>query len=389
MNKGKTIFAQIMSLVNEYEFKKCVDHYKGDRHSIKFKCRDQFMVMSFAQFTDRSGLRDIETTLNLCTQDLYRYGLKAMPRSTLAEANEKKNWHIYQDFAQVLIREAKKLYANQKLRVDLDEMVYAFDSSTIELCLKLCPWATFHHGRGAFKMHTLMDLRGSIPTFVRLTDGRVHDSKIMDKIPVEPNAFYLMDKGYVKFDALYKHFHLKNAYFVTRAKDNMVYEILGRRKVDPDAGLISDQTIRLTAVKTSSKYPDTLRLVIYEDFSTGVVYRFLSNNFQLEALTIADLYRERWQIELFFKWIKQHLHVKTFYGTSMNAVFTQIWIAICDYLLLIIAKKRFMLEPSLHTISNSIGQILFKRGNIRDIFNQPALCVNAPEAEFVDQLSLW
>lgn len=378
-----------MSLVNEYEFKKCVDHYKGDRHSIKFKCRDQFMVMSFAQFTDRSGLRDIEITLNLCTQDLYRSGLKAMPRSTLVEANEKKNWHIYQDFAQVLIREAKKLYANQKLRVDLDEMVYAFDSSTIELCLKLCPWATFHHGRGAFKMHTLMDLRGSIPTFVRLTDGRVHDSKIMDKIPVEPNAYYLMDKGYVKFDALYKHFHLKNAYFVTRAKDNMVYEILGRRKVDPDAGLISDQTIRLTAVKTSSKYPDTLRLVIYEDFSTGVVYRFLSNNFQLEALTIADLYRERWQIELFFKRIKQHLHVKIFYGTSMNAVFTQIWIAICDYLLLIIAKKRFMLEPSLHTISNSIGQILFKRGNIRDIFNQPTLCVNAPEAEHVDQLSLW
>ena len=238
-------------------------------------------------------------------------------------------------------------------------------------------------------MHTLMDLRGSIPTFVRLTDGRVHDSKVMDKIPVEPNVYYLMDKGYVKFDSLYKHFHLKNAYFVTRAKDNMVYEVLERRKVDPDAGLISDQTIRLTTVKTSSKYPDTLRLVMYEDFSTGVVYGFLSNNFQLEALTIADLYRERWQIELFFKWIKQHLHIKTFYGTSMNAVFTQIWIAICDYLLLIIAKKRFMLEPSLHTISNSIGQILFKRGNIRDIFNQPTLSVNIPEAEFVNQLSLW
>ncbi|MDD2286425.1 MAG: IS4 family transposase [Paludibacter sp.] len=234
-----------------------------------------------------------------------------------------------------------------------------------------------------------MDLRGSIPTFVRLTDGRVHDLKVMDKIPAKPNAYYLMDKGYVKFDALYKHFHLKNAYFVTRAKDNMVYEVLERRKVHPDAGSISDQTIRLTAVKTSSKYPDTLRLVVYEDFSTGVVYRFLSNNFQLEALTIADLYRERWQIELFFKWIKQHLHVKTFYGTSMNTVFTQIWIAICDYLLLIIAKKRFMLEPSLHTISNSIGQILFKRGNIRDIFNQPTLSVNAPESELVDQLSLW
>ncbi len=378
-----------MSLVNAYEFKKCVNRYKGDRHTIKFNCRDQFMVMSFAQFTDRSGLRDIETTLNLCTQDLYRSGLKAMPKSTLAEANEKKDWRIYQDFAQVLIREAKEQYVGQKLRIDLDEMVYAFDSSTIELCLKLCPWATFHHGKGAFKMHTLMDLRGSIPTFVYLTHGRVHDSKIMDKIPVESNAYYLMDKGYVKFDSLYKHFHLNNAYFVTRAKDNMVYEVLESREVDPSAGLISDQTIRLTATTTSSKYPDTLRLVVYEDFSTGIVYRFLSNNFKLEALTIAELYRERWQIELFFKWIKQHLHIKTFYGTSMNAVFTQIWIAICDYLLLIIAKKRYMLEPSLHSISNSIGQILFKRGNIRDIFNQPAFSVNVPGGELVGQLNLW
>ena len=238
-------------------------------------------------------------------------------------------------------------------------------------------------------MHTLMDLRGSIPTFVYLTHGRVHDSKIMDKIPVESNAYYLMDKGYVKFDSLYKHFHLNNAYFVTRAKDNMVYEVLESREVDPSAGLISDQTIRLTATTTSSKYPDTLRLVVYEDFSTGIVYRFLSNNFKLEALTIAELYRERWQIELFFKWIKQHLHIKTFYGTSMNAVFTQIWIAICDYLLLIIAKKRYMLEPSLHSISNSIGQILFKRGNIRDIFNQPAFSVNVPGGELVGQLNLW
>ena len=271
-----------------------------------------------------------------------------MPKSTLAEANEKKDWRIYQDFAQVLIREAKEQYVGQKLRIDLDVMVYAFDSSTIELCLKLCPWASFHHGKGAFKMHTLMDLRGSIPKFVYLTHGRVHDSKIMDKI-----------KGYVKFDSLYKHFHLNNAYFVTRAKDNMVYEGLENREVDPSAGLISDQTIRLSATTTSSKYPDTLRLVIYEDFSTGIVYRFLSNNFKLEALTIAELYRERWQIELFFKWIKQHLHIKTFYGISMNAVFTQIWIAICDYLLLIIAKKRYTLEPSLHSISNSIGLILF------------------------------
>ena len=347
-----------MSLINTYEFKKCVNRYKGDRHAIKFTCRDQFMVMSFAQFTDRSGLRDIETTLNLCSPDLYRSGIKVMPKSTLAEANEKKDWRIYQDFAQVL-------------------------------CLKLCPWAKFHHERGAIKMHTLMDLRGSIPTFVHLTEGAVHDSQIMDKIPVEANSYYLMDKGYVKFDSLFRHFHLNNAFFVTRAKENMLYEVLDSREVDQSAGLFSDETIKLTGPLTSKKYPDSLRLVVYEDFSTNTVYRFLTNNFKLEALTIAELYRERWQIELFFKWIKQHLRIKTFYGTTKNAVFTQIWIAICDYLLLIIAKKHYMLNPSLHSISNSIGQVLFKRGDIKDIFNQTDLTANVPEGDGPRQLTLW
>ena len=389
MNKGKTIFAQVMSLINVYEFKKCVNRYKGDRHAVKFTCRDQFMVMSFAQFTDRSGLRDIETTLNLCSPDLYRSGIKVMPKSTLAEANEKKDWRIYRDFAQVLIRQAKEAYKGQKLRLDLDEMVYAFDSSTIELCLKLCPWAKFHHERGAIKMHTLMDLRGSIPTFVHLTEGAVHDSQIMDKIPVEANSYYLMDKGYVKFGSLYRHFHLNNAFFVTRAKENMLYEVIDSREVDQSAGLFSDETIKLTGPLTSQKYPDSLRLVVYEDFGTNTVYRFLSNNFKLEALTIAELYRERWQIELFFKWIKQHLHIKTFYGTTQNAVYTQIWIAICDYLLLIIAKKHYMLNPSLHSISNSIGQVLFKRGDIKDIFNQTDITTNVPEGDGPKQLTLW
>lgn len=389
MNKGKTIFAQVMSLINVYEFKKCVNRYKGDRHAVKFTCRDQFMVMSFAQFTDRSGLRDIETTLNLCSTDLYRSGIKVMPKSTLAEANEKKDWRIYRDFAQVLIRQAKEAYKGQKLRLDLDEMVYAFDSSTIELCLKLCPWAKFHHEKGAVKMHTLMDLRGSIPTFVHLTEGAVHDSKIMDKIPVEANSYYLMDKGYVKFGSLYRHFHLNNAFFVTRAKENMLYEVIDSREVDQSAGLFSDETIKLTGPLTSQKYPDSLRLVVYEDFGTNTVYRFLSNNFKLEALTIAELYRERWQIELFFKWIKQHLHIKTFYGTTQNAVYTQIWIAICDYLLLIIAKKHYMLNPSLHSISNSIGQVLFKRGDIKDIFNQTDITTNVPEGDGPKQLTLW
>lgn len=389
MNKGKTIFAQVMSLINVYEFKKCVNRYKGDRHAVKFTCRDQFMVMSFAQFTDRSGLRDIETTLNLCSPDLYRSGIKVMPKSTLAEANEKKDWRIYRDFAQVLIRQAKEAYKGQKLRLDLDEMVYAFDSSTIELCLKLCPWAKFHHEKGAVKMHTLMDLRGSIPTFVHLTEGAVHDSQIMDKIPVEANSYYLMDKGYVKFGSLYRHFHLNNAFFVTRAKENMLYEVIDSREVEQSAGLFSDETIKLTGPLTSQKYPDSLRLVVYEDFGTNTVYRFLSNNFKLEALTIAELYRERWQIELFFKWIKQHLHIKTFYGTTQNAVYTQIWIAICDYLLLIIAKKHYMLNPSLHSISNSIGQVLFKRGDIKDIFNQTDITTNVPEGDGPKQLTLW
>ena len=345
--------------------------------------------MSFAQFTDRSGLRDIETTLNLCSPDLYRSGIKVMPKSTLAEANEKKDWRIYQHFAQVLIRQAKEAYKGQKLRLDLDEMVYAFDSSTIELCLKLCPWAKFHHERGAIKMHTLMDLRGSIPTFVHLTEGAVHDSKIMDKIPVEANSYYLMNKGYVKFDSLFQHFHLNNAFFVTRAKENMLYEVIDSREVDQSARLFSDETIKLTGPLTSQKYPDSLRLVVYEDFSTNTVYRFLTNNFKLETLTITELYKERWQFELFFKWIKQHLHIKTFYGTTPNAVYTQIWIAICDYLLLIIAKKHYMLNPSLHSISNSIGQVLFKRGDIKDIFNQTDLTANLPEGDSPRQLTLW
>lgn len=378
-----------MSLFTEYEFSKCVNRYKGDRHAIKFNCRDQFLVMSFAQYTDRSGLRDIETTLDLCSQDLYRSGLKVMPKSTLAEVNEKKDWRIYKDFAMSLTEKARRLYDGDKLRINLDEMIYAFDSSTIELCLQLCPWAEFHHGRGAFKMHTLLDLRGSIPTFILLTPGKVHDSKVMSEIPVEANAYYLMDKGYVSFDALFKYFHLKHAWFVTRAKDNMRYEVLESREVDPQAGLISDQTIKLTGYISSKKFPDTMRLVAYEDFRDGTLYRFLTNNFDLEAITVAELYRERWQVEIFFKWIKQHLHIKTFYGTSMNAVFTQIWIAVCDYLLLIIAKKHYGLKPSLHTISNSIGQILFKRGDIHDFYNKPDLLVSVPENEDVMQLSLW
>ena len=234
-----------------------------------------------------------------------------------------------------------------------------------------------------------MDFRDSIPTFAHLTEGAVHDSKIMDKIPVETNSYYLMDKGYVKLDSLCQHFHLNNAFFVTRAKENMLYEVIDSREVDQSAGLFSDETIKLTGSLTSQKYPDSLKFVVYEDFSTNTVYRFLTNNFKLEALTIAEWYRERWQIELFFKWIKQYLHIKTFYGITPNSVYTQIWIAICDYLLLIIAKKHYMLNPSLHSISTSIGQVLFKRGDIKDIFNQTDLTANVSEGDGPRQLTLW
>ena len=259
-------------------------------------------------------------------------GKTIFAKSTLAEANEKKDWRIYQDFAMTLVKETTALYRDEKMRIGLEEMIYAFDSSTIELCLKLCPWAEFHHWKGAFKMHTLMDLRGSIPTFVLLTPGKVNDAKVMEKIPVERGSFYLMDKGYVAFEKLHKHFHQKGAYFVTSAKDNMVCEVVESRPVDKNSGVLSEETKRLTGYNSAKKYPDTLRLVVYEDFETGKVYHFLTNNFLIEdPLTIAELYRERWQIELFFKWIKQHLHIKTFYGTSRNAVYTQIWIAICDY----------------------------------------------------------
>lgn len=387
MNQGKTVFAQLMSLIPEYEFKKCVNKYRGDFHSLKFTCRDQFMVMSFAQYTGRSGLRDIEATLTAFSSKLYHAGLKFMPKSTLAEINEKKDWRIYQDFAQVLIAEAQRLHAEDYFRLDIDNMVYAFDSSTIELCLQLCPWARFRHNKGAFKMHTLLDLRGSIPTFIYLTDGKVHDSKAMDVIPIEAGAYYLMDKGYVDFNRLYNLFDQQNAFFVTRAKDNMTYNIENEQDVDPQTGLISDQTIRLTGIKSGKLYPERIRMIVYEDFREGIVYRFLSNDFLLPAITIAELYRQRWMIELFFKWIKQHLHIKKFFGTSQNAVYTQIWIAICDYLLLIIAKKMFHLKQELYIISNTIGLVLFEKIPISDLFERVKNINTSSEND--SQLSIW
>ena len=270
----------------------------------------------------------------------------------------------------VLIVWAQKLYKEDYFRLGLDEMVYAFDSSTIELCLKLCPWAEYKENSGAMKMHTLLNLRGSIPMFIWMTEGKVNDMNGLDVLPVEAGAYYLLDKGYVDFWRLYKYFQLRQAYFVTRAKDNMRFEVVGDREVDMHAGLISDQSIRLTGPLVSKDYPEMMRMVVYEDFATNNVYRFLTNNFLIDALTVAELYRERWQIELFFKWIKQHLRIKSFFGTTRNAVFAQIWIAICDYLLLIIARKMFHIEQNLYIFSQAIGLVLFEKIPVSELFNR-------------------
>lgn len=374
-----------MSLVSRYDFQKCVDRYKGDWHAKTLTCIDQFKIMSFAQFTDRSSLRDIEMTLEFCGKGLYHAGLRTVPKSTLAEANEKRNWMIYRDFAQILIKWAKELYRDDYFRLGLNEMVYALDSTSIRICLELSPWAEFHHGEGCVKMHTLIDLRGSIPSYIVMTNGLVHDSKVMPMIPVEEQAFYLMDKGYIFFKQLYECLHLKHAYFVTRAKDNMLYNVIEEYEVDKSTGLISDQLIRLTGLKPSVQYPEPIRMVVYEDYTTGNVYRFLTNNLTIDSLTVAELYRERWSVELFFRWIKQHIHIKKFYGTTENAVYLQLWIAVCDYLLLIIAKKHFNIPQSLHTISKSIGPLLFKQDDIHSIFKvTKELSINSPKSQYIE-----
>ena len=375
-----------MSLIPRYEFDKCVKRYNGNRHAIEFKCRDQFMVMSFAQFTSQDSLRSIDATLVALSSKLYSSGIKYIQRSTLAHINGTKDWRIYHDFGQILIAQARHLYRKEPSRLDVDGIVFAFDSSTMKLCLQLCPWARLHHDKGGVKMHTLLDLRGSIPTFIYLTEAAVHDSKAMSLVPVEPGNYYLMDKGYVDFKQLFLHFHRQRAFFVTRAKDNMKYEVMEEHPVDKSTGVVSDSTIRLTGLKTSRWYPDTLRMVVYEDYATGNVYRFLTNDFTHSYLTIAELYRERWQVECFFKWIKQHLNIKAFYGTSQNAVYSQIWIAICDYLLLAIARKMFHIDQELYILSSVVGKVLFERKPLGELFIKPKRPMNDSDS---DQLNLW
>lgn len=389
MNTGKTVFAQIMSFLSDYEFNKCVFKYKGNHRVRSFTCKEHFYVMGFAQLTYRESLRDIESCLTAFSSKLYHSGIKQpVSRSTLAEANENRDWRIYADFAQVLIRETRRLYKqDNEFALDIDNMVYALDSSTIDLCLSLFPWAKFRKAKGAVKMHTLLDLRGSIPTFVHLTDGLCHDVNVLDHIVIEPGAIYVMDKGYVDYFRFYSLIHQQRGFFVTRAKDNMAARRVYSRKVDKTTGLKYDQSVKLTGFYIKKDYPDYLRRIKYRDEETGKIYVFLTNNFELSALLIAQLYKERWKIELFFKWIKQHLRIKSFYGTSRNAVYCLIWIAICMYLLVAILKKRLKLEHSLYTLLQVFSLTLFEKVTINELFTNS---IYKPiGSDNTNQLSIW
>jgi len=361
VNAGQTVFSQLMDHVPSYEFQKCVARYRGDSHGRGFSCRDQYLAMAFAQLTYRESLRDVEACLRSMSARLYHMGFRGrVSRSTLADANETHDWRIYGDFAQVLVGIARPLYAHDPIGVELDQSLYALDSTTIDLCLSLFPWAKFRKHKAAVKMHTLLDLHGNIPTFISITDGKVHDVNILDEILPEAGAFYVMDRGYVDFERLYV-FTLSAAFFVVRTKSNVILQRRYSHAVDKGTGVRSDHTVILTAIDSAKAYPDALRRVSYLDVKTGKRFRFLTNNFALPALTIAHIYKARWQVELFFKWIKQHLRIKAFYGTSENAVKTQIWIAVSAYVLVAIVRKRLRLEISLYQILQILSVTLFEK----------------------------
>jgi hypothetical protein len=361
MNHGRSVFSQILEHLPAYEFQKCVTRYRGDAHLRGFSCLDQYLAMAFAQLTYRESLRDIEACLRSVASKLYHMGLRGkVSRTTLADANESHDWRIFADFVQVLIAIARPLYARDPIAIDLDQSLYALDSTTIDLCLSLFPWAKFRKHKAAVKMHTLLDLHGNIPTFIRITDGKVHDVNILDDILPEAGAFYVMDRGYVDFERLYG-FTAAAAFFVVRTKSNILLQRRYSQPVDKTTGVRSDHTVILAAIDSAKVYPDPLRRVNYLDVETRKRFKFLTNNFTLPALTIAKIYKCRWQVELFFKWIKQHLRIKAFYGTSENAVKTQIWIAVSVYVLVAILRKRLGLEASLYQILQVLSVTLFEK----------------------------
>jgi hypothetical protein len=361
VNQGRTVFSQLLGFLPDREFRRCVARYGGDVRPRGFSCWDQYLSMAFAQLTYRDGLRDIEACLRSLGGKLYHMGFHGrVARSTLADANDAHDWRIYADFAQVLIRLARPLYAADPIGVELEQSLYALDSTTIDLCLSLFPWAKFRKHKAAVKMHTLLDLHGNIPTFISITSGNVHDVNILDEILPEAGAFYVMDRGYVDFERLYV-FTLSAAFFVVRTKSNVLLQRRYSHSVDRTTGVRSDHTVILTAIDSAKAYPDPLRRVSYLDVETRKRFKFLTNNFALPALTIAQTYKARWQVELFFKWIKQHLRIKSFYGTSENAVKTQIWIAVSVYVLVAIVRKRLGLQSSLYQILQILSVMLFEK----------------------------
>lgn len=361
MNSGRTIFAQLMDFVPTYEFRKCVNRYNGNHKVISFSCWDQYLCMAFAQLTYRESLRDIQVCLRATQSRLYHLGIRGkVSRNTLAHANQTRDWRIYADFAQVLIAKARQLYSTDSFGIELDQAIYALDSTTIDLCLAIFPWAEFRKRKGAVKLHTLLDLHGNIPSVVIITTGKVHDVNILDQLLIELGAIYIMDRGYLDFSRLYT-MHRASAFFVTRAKINFSRTRLYSQHVDKSTGVLCDQIVVLKGYYAKKDYPEKLRRIRYFDSKNNKTFVFLTNNFVLPAVTIAELYRCRWQVELFFKWIKQHLRIKAFYGTTENAVKTQVWIAISVYVLVAIVKKTLNLDQSLYTILQVLSVTLFEK----------------------------
>jgi transposase len=386
MYKGKIIFSQVMDHMPINIFQNCVQQYQGNWQVKRFTCLDQFLCMAFAQLTYRESLRDIEICLRSQQSKLYHMGIRSkVSRSTLADANENRDWRIYADFAQSLIHTARKMYQHDEFGVDLQQTVYALDATTIDLCLSVFPWAKFRKTKGAVKLHTLLDLRGNIPTFISISDGKLHDVNVLDEIIPEPGSFYVMDRGYIDFARLYR-LNLYGAFFVIRAKSNLAFRRIYSRQVDKSSGLRCDQTIVLNNVQASKDYPIHLRRVKFYDSKNDLTLVFLTNDFSLPALTIAQLYRSRWQVELFFKWIKQHLRIKSFFGTSENAVKTQIWIAISVYVLIAIIKKRLNVEASLYTILQILSLTVFEKSSLFQLLAKQEI-QEQPE-EFSNQLKL-
>ena len=388
MNKGKLVFAQLTAHLPLTTFRRCVARYDGDFNVRSFSCLDQFLCMAFAQLTFRESLREIEACLRAHTVKLYHMGIRSesVSRSTLADANAARDWRIYADFAQSLIGIARRLYAQEPFGVDLNETVYALDATTIDLCLSLFPWAPFMATKAALKLHTLLDLRGNIPAFIRISDGKFSEFKILDELLPQPGAFYVMDRGFLDYRRLYR-FHQAGSFFVTRTKSNSLLARRYSHPVDRTTGLICDHTVVLSGFYSQQHFPETLRRVRFRDPHSGQTLVFLTNNFTLPALTIAQLYRCRWQVELFFKWIKQHLRIKAFFGTSENAVKSQIWIAVSVYVLVAIIKKRLNLSASLFQLLQILSVTMFERTPLNQLLTLKP--VDVPRTNGDNQLNLF